>query len=538
MEHEWLYRFKRKIIAGLVLLLLLSTLFSLASITVLTRNYLLESSARNTRELASSIGSSLSSLMLRRSTAEIQETISQLGKNEHIARILILNRTGQIAFSSVEAENGRQLAKEDESCRGCHNRLGTPPATTTMVFSRNGEDVQRNVTVIHNAPGCYGCHPPTQRINGKLIIDCSLAATYDLIGRIRFLILASGALCIVVIFLAIPYLSRSIDRYIDQVVYKSNEINMIYHILESVSKSIDLENLKRITLDIVASSFATEQVNLVLPLRDREWRIINRADLLSGERRIREPDSFLDSAITRWQAGNLTQTKVLAENTIAYLPIAKGGIPLALIEIRSPDTPFPPEKMKFMESVINPIAIAFENARLYSMAITDELTGLYTVRHFRNCLDRQRDLYDSHGEKFVLLLLDIDNFKMVNDNYGHPAGDAVLKRVARSIAEAVRESDFVFRYGGEEFTVLLPHTVGGGGLQVAERIRATVEARETDLAGVVVKTTVSVGMALFPENATNVRDLVQQADAALYRAKRSGKNRVVGSERSSEYGTM
>jgi len=538
MEHEWLYRFKRKIIAGLVLLLLLSTLFSIASITVMTRNYLLESSARSTRELASSISSSLSSLMLRRSAAEIQETIGQLGKNEHIARIFILNRKGQIAFSSVPAENGRQLSVEDESCRGCHSRPGTPPASTTTVFTSNGATVQRNVTVIHNAPACFGCHPPSQRINGKLIIDCSLAATYELIGRIRCIILASGAVCIVIILMAIPYLSRSIDRYIDQVVFKSNEISLIYHIIESVSKSIDMESLKLITLDIVASSFASEQVTLVLPLRDGEWRIVNRADVLSGERTAREPDPRLAGAIARWQAGELATREVLADNATAYLPIAKGGTPLALIEIRSPDRPFPPDKLKFMDSAINPLAIAFENARLYSLAITDELTGLYTVRHFRNCLDRQRDLYESHAEKFVLILLDIDNFKSVNDTYGHPGGDAVLRRVGRSISEAVRESDLVFRYGGEEFAVLLPHTGGAGGLQVAERIRTTVEAGETDLDGVVVRTTVSVGLALFPENAACVRDLVQEADDALYRAKRSGKNRVVGSERTPDTGRV
>lgn len=531
MENEWLYRFKRKIITGLVLLLLLSTLLSMVYITLMTRDYLLQSSAANTRELAGAISSSLKSLMVRRFPEEIQSTISQLGKNKHLVSIFILNREGRVVYSADWSENGKQLSLTDESCRGCHSAPGIPPATTTAIFRHGGENVQRNVTVIYNEPECYGCHAPRQRINGKLIIDCSLSSTYDLIGKLRFIILASGSLCIFIIILAIPYLSRSIDRYIDQVVFKSNEISMIYTIIESVSKSIDLEDLKNITLDIVANTFASEEVNIVLPLRDGNYRVISRSSAKAEHHRLAEPGFTLATAIKRWLAGELAGKEVLADRTTAYLPIARGDIPLALLEVRSPQSPFSEEKLRFMDSVINPIAIAFENARLYTIAITDELTGLYTVRHFRNCLDRQREMFERHGEKFILLLIDIDNFKAVNDTYGHPIGDTVLKRVSWSIAEALRQSDLAFRYGGEEFAVLLPKTGQAGGLHVAERIRTMVAEGETDAGGAVIRSTVSIGLALFPENCTTVRDLVVEADNALYAAKRSGKNRVVSSSK-------
>lgn len=530
MENEWLYGFKRKIIGGLVFLLLLSTVLSMFYITVMARDYLLQSSAANTHELADAISSSLKSLMLRRFPDEIQNSVSQLGKSSHIMRIFVLNRQGRVIYSSDRSENGKQLSMNDESCRGCHNTPGTPPASTTAIFRSGNTDVQRNVTVIYNDPECYGCHAPQQRINGKLIIDCSLSETYTLIGKLRLVILISGSLCLLIILLAIPYLSRSIDRYIDQVVFKSNEISMVYRIIESVSKSIDLEDLKSITLDIVARTFASEEVTIVLPMRDDSYRVISRIGGVNEHRHLTEPNQMLSAAIKRWQSKELSSKDVMADGRTVFLPIVRGEIQLALIEIRA-SAPFTADKLRFMDSVCNPIAIAFENARLYTIAITDELTGLYTVRHFRSCLDRQKDLYDQHGEKFALLLIDIDNFKSINDTYGHPVGDMVLKRVSRSIAEAVRDSDHAFRYGGEEFAVLLPKTSKSGAEHVAERIRQFVAANATSIENLQINSTVSIGVALFPANAATLRELVVEADNSLYAAKKNGKNCVIASER-------
>jgi diguanylate cyclase (GGDEF)-like protein len=530
MEKVWLYRFKRRIITGLVLLLLVSTILSMLFITLMTRNYLLEHDAVTTRELAESISSSLKSLMMRRSSEEIQGTITQLGRDKHIAGILILNQEGRVAFSSNLAENGKKLSLKDESCRGCHNGTRLRPSSNTSIVKSANGDLQRNVTVIYNDPECYGCHSPGHRINGKLIIDCSLSPTYELIGSIRFVILTSGFLCLLIIFLVIPYLSRSIDRYIDQVVLKTNEISLIYSIIQCVSKSIDMEDLKTITLDIVGNTFESDEVNIVLPLREGHYRVVNRTRGEEERRRLPEPGCMLAVAISRWQSGELHEKEVSSDRMTAYLPVTSGDNPLALIEICSVQKPFSEEKLKFMDSVINPIAIAFENARLYSIAITDELTGLYTVRHFRSCLDRQRDQFDSHGEKFALLLIDIDDFKSVNDTYGHPVGDIVLKRVSLSIADSIRGSDLAFRYGGEEFAVLLPNTGQAGSLHVAERIRSMVEMGTTGAEGVQIRSTVSIGLALFPENAATVRDLVVATDNALYKAKRSGKNVVIRSE--------
>jgi diguanylate cyclase (GGDEF)-like protein len=306
---------------------------------------------------------------------------------------------------------------------------------------------------------------------------------------------------------------------------------MIYTIIECVSKSIDMEELKTITIDIVSRIFSSDEVTIVLPMRDGHYRIVSRSSSDGTRKKANSKSPILASAIARWQNGKLFEKEVSSDRVTVYLPLSKGDVSLALIEVCSPQTPFTEEKLRFMDAVRNPIAIAFENARLYTIAITDELTGLYSVRHFRTCLDRQLNLFKNHGGKFALLIIDIDDFKSVNDTYGHPVGDSVLKRVSWVIAEAVRESDQVFRYGGEEFAVLLTNTGQTEGLFIADRIRIMVGETVINEGDAQINRTVSIGLALYPENANTLRDMVVEADNALYSAKRSGKNRVVKSEK-------
>jgi len=101
------------------------------------------------------------------------------------------------------------------------------------------------------------------------------------------------------------------------------------------------------------------------------------------------------------------------------------------------------------------IAVAFDNARLYYIAITDELTKTFTKRHFRQCIEHSFSEYQQYGKKFALLMMDLDKFKLVNDTHGHVAGDAVLQQLGEILHQSVRENDLLFRYGGEEFTVIL-----------------------------------------------------------------------------------
>ncbi len=529
MPVQWLHRFKMKIIIGLVVMLGLSMGLTMLFVMNITRDSLLADSADNTVQLGKAISSGLRCSMLNRSPERIQETLDKIGQSGQVSRIFILNRQGRVDFSSDRSDIGKKYERTaDATCRGCHLSTSTIPAQHTIKLAGDGGDVFRNISVIYNEEPCFGCHPQNIKINGKLIIDHPLTETYRLIHKIGLIMVVAGLACLV---LLVPFMSRMINRYIDQIVLKNSEINLVYSIMNSISKTIDMDELKNIVLDIVSDALTAEEVDLVLPNGQSGYRIVTRT--ATGEKYQRKKlnrDDPLGLIVERWCEGSVLQYEYSLDRTEVYLPIRKGDSRLALIAVRCKNHPLAEDKLQLIEAICNHIAIAFENARLYSMAITDELTGIYTVRHFRTCIDRQMILFDTYGEKFSLLMIDIDNFKKVNDTYGHPTGDAVLRKVAHCIAESVRVDDLAFRYGGEEFAVILPATALSGGVNVAERIRSRIEAANIIDNGHRIAATVSVGLAVCPDNSLTVKDLILQADKSLYAAKHGGKNCVKTSQ--------
>ncbi len=161
-------------------------------------------------------------------------------------------------------------------------------------------------------------------------------------------------------------------------------------------------------------------------------------------------------------------------------------------------------------------------AHIAEVALKDGLTRLYVASAFRDKLDRELLRYKRHGSPVSLIMLDIDDFKQINDRDGHPAGDAALSEIGRIIMASSRELDICARYGGEEFALILPQTQLDEGFVVAERLRASIADAFTKTQRI----TVSLGVANCPFNARGSEDLVKQADQALYRAKAAGKNRV------------
>ena len=160
------------------------------------------------------------------------------------------------------------------------------------------------------------------------------------------------------------------------------------------------------------------------------------------------------------------------------------------------------------------------------LSITDELTQLHNSRHFQDSLSIEIDRATRYNHPLSILMLDIDNFKKYNDQYGHLAGNRVLVVLGQVILENIRRSDPAFRYGGEEFTVILPETKGDGAFMVAERIRERFESEalspEKDK---IVHNTVSIGVTQYiPKEDPD--SLIKRADMAMYAAKRQGKNQV------------
>ena len=167
------------------------------------------------------------------------------------------------------------------------------------------------------------------------------------------------------------------------------------------------------------------------------------------------------------------------------------------------------------------------NAELEELLGLDEKTGLANFRAFQRKLREHWQLADRYSNKLSLVLLDIDHFKQVNDQYGHLFGDLVLSELAGVLTGALRETDFLARYGGEEFLVILPQTHFSGCLPVAERVwRSVADAEFTD-GKTTASLTISVGVAFYPnKNIADVEQLLAAADRALYQAKDEGRNRI------------
>jgi two-component system, cell cycle response regulator len=168
------------------------------------------------------------------------------------------------------------------------------------------------------------------------------------------------------------------------------------------------------------------------------------------------------------------------------------------------------------------------NTELQRLTQIDPLTEVANRRHLSERLEEEFLRSKRYERPMSLGMLDIDNFKKLNDNYGHPAGDYALIQVANIIKETLRRHDFVARYGGEEFVMLLPETPVDNAVLACERVRVSVAEAQITFDGQRLPVTVSLGVASFPHNLlTKAQDLITLADTALYDAKRSGRNRVV-----------
>ena len=184
--------------------------------------------------------------------------------------------------------------------------------------------------------------------------------------------------------------------------------------------------------------------------------------------------------------------------------------------------------LSVLMTIAQQAAVAIENARNYQMATVDSLTGFFLRDHFFQRVRDEDRRVRRYGGRFAVLMVDLDGFKQINDTNGHLAGDRYLHEVASTIREQLRGADLACRYGGDEFCLLLPETDMRGARVIAERIRQAVRRRIVGGDEFVLHTTVSIGIAAFPEHDTgDLQGLMGKADDALYRAKRSGRDRVV-----------
>ena len=243
-----------------------------------------------------------------------------------------------------------------------------------------------------------------------------------------------------------------------------------------------LPQLERDTNSMMSTGLAVAWIVAVLGL----------AVVQTTLRKVVRPIEELSAAADRIAAGDLTATAPVAgDREIATLGLAVGRMA---------------EELK-------------------ARARTDDLTAMPNFRAFRERIDAELERADRYPQRFGVLVLDLDRFKKYNDTYGHLAGNDALRRVAQAIRETVRTVDFPARYGGEEFAVIVPQVDAAALSAIAERIRVSIESLPAPPDG--ARVTVSIGAALYPEDARDRETLFQAADARLYEAKKQGRNRVV-----------
>lgn len=178
------------------------------------------------------------------------------------------------------------------------------------------------------------------------------------------------------------------------------------------------------------------------------------------------------------------------------------------------------------DAAITKNALEGSNQDLEILSRKDMLTGLFNRGYWEECLQHEFKRYSRTGSAPSLLMFDIDHFKQVNDNYGHPAGDEVIRCIASIASEGIRETDMAGRYGGEEFAIILVDTGHEGAHITAERLRASIEAKTVIHGSDELKVTVSIGVAELNDSVEDYEQWIEQADRALYHSKENGRNQV------------
>jgi diguanylate cyclase (GGDEF)-like protein len=272
-------------------------------------------------------------------------------------------------------------------------------------------------------------------------------------------------------------------------------------------------------------------------LTDAEGRLEHRASCVSGEVEVgHEAAEPVEAEALQTALEQRRPFESLEGGVARFLcPLARNRRGLGVLKLVVPVSGAEEEQPNAMQKLsaslarlVNPFARAVCAPDLYDQAVADRLTGLYTRRHFINRLTEATGVSRRYGEPMSVILLDIDNFGMVNDRYGHATADRALRDVAALVQDNIRDADSAYRYGADDFAVILPDTDADRARHLAERLRGAIRAVRplADEGGKII-VSVSVGIAEFDEDMRGIGPLIAHAEGALYHAKTTGQDRVV-----------
>lgn len=328
------------------------------------------------------------------------------------------------------------------------------------------------------------------------------------------------------------------------------DLSLLYEIGQGVNSTIESEELYRTISDLLQQRLKLDKFAILIKDETGETLQVKAAYGFHDNDRIMEMNFRVGEGVTGEAVvtGETIYVKDttkeerflhykgerIVEGSFLSTPLIFKKDVLGVINFHRPKVDaFTDEEIRLLKLVANQIALAVENAKLYTKArelsVKDELTGLYNRRHFQTVLQIEWKRAVRFHRSLSLLMIDADHFKKLNDTYGHPQGDKILRELSALLKRNIREIDTLARFGGEEFIVLLPDTDKKGAISVGEKLRRIVEAhRFMEGAGQTnIPVSISVGVSSYPDDVRELDDLIDHADIALYDAKDAGRNRVV-----------
>jgi diguanylate cyclase (GGDEF)-like protein len=339
---------------------------------------------------------------------------------------------------------------------------------------------------------------------------------------------------------------EALERAYSELEHKLAEIYFTHEFFKALARYTYVDDIAALIVD-GANGILGAEISGVYLLDQTEWVFRRRASQGRPEEdfvgEVPVDETILGSA---FESGLVRQAEVAADPALAgWLMDRASIVSQAAVPLRSGErvaavlvvawtTPHELDVTQIdrLHVIASQASLALHNALLHEelerLSVTDRLTELYNHGYFQQRLEEELERASRFGRTLSLIMLDIDNFKLFNDRWGHPRGDTVLRAVSAVIRENLREIDVPARYGGEEFIVVLPETDEAGALAVAERIRSSMAEYgfETGEGTPVAHQTASLGVATYPMHGASAPRLVEAADAAMYEAKRRGKNQV------------
>ncbi|MGE5412937.1 MAG: diguanylate cyclase [Syntrophomonadaceae bacterium] len=461
---------------------------------------------------------------------------------------------------AVHLSEGARVSREEVVSWARRNRLderALDRAESYEVAIGDARDLRLTPTApfqLRLALSTYEMH------SGLLVLESESHALHDPESLASLRVLADH--------IALVLQDRSIRAQIQDLSERNREraetLDRILEISNDLKRNRTLDDLFQSIADAVARSLGFQKV--VLSLYDRErgvfaarahfgmdetWEALRRESVpaeditrhwndrnrVSRSYHVREAKRGDSGAVRLGASGRvLAPEDAWAAGELLWIPLYSEERLLGCLRVDQPKNGRLPsaETIRSLEIFANQAVAAIESARSYAEAreqsIRDSLTGAYNHRHFQEVLQRELGRAERVGRPLTVVMLDIDDFKSINDRFGHPVGDAILQGIVAEIRGEVRgDMDLLARYGGDEFALVLPETPATEAVLVAERVRRRIDERLFRMpeSGQVLRATVSIGLATYPDDAPEKRDLVEKADAALYRAKHGGKNAVV-----------